>query len=601
MGPLTFRGLAQIGRRLGGLVGLWFVASGSLAGAELTLMVEPRWRQEALTVPSAAVTNDAGHVLRFTRFAALLSEVTLVRANGDAVRLEGQFGALDAESGRLAFTLHGVPDGDYAGLEFRIGLAPGVNHGDPGRWPAGHALNPLVNGLHWNWQGGYVFAALEGTWLDGATQRGFLYHLATDERVMAVRFQARYDVRGDTGISLALNLARVLAAHPLQAGDAGESTHSSPGDLLAPQLANSLERAWFWLSSGPRTPPRPVSTTGDASTVTAGAAATPYAFVVPAGFPQPALPTDNALTQEGIALGAALFRDPRLSGPGNQSCASCHNAAHAFSDTVAVSLGAEGRPGKRNAMPLFNLAWSATYGWDGRQTRLRDQALAAWVHEDEMHGDPTAAVAVLSRDPTVRTRVTAAFGSPELTVERATLALEQFLLSLVAADSTFDRAVEGRATLTAEEQRGFELFALESDPARGRRGGDCFHCHGGRLFTDSVWRNNGLDLVPGDPGRAGVTGVTSDLGRFKTPSLRNVALTAPYGHDGRFATLEDVVAHYDHGVRRSATLDPNLAKHPDAGLGLSAEDQRALVAFLRTLTDLPPTTPAAPAGGSPSI
>lgn len=151
-------------------------------------------------------------------------------------------------------------------------------------------------------------------------------------------------------------------------------------------------------------------------------------------------------------------------------------------------------------MPLFNLAWSPAYGWDGRQPRLRDQALAAWVHVDEMHGEPVASVAVLSRDVTVRHQVAAAFGTPELTVERAILALEQFLLSLVAADSTFDRAADGRAALTVEEQRGFELFALESDPARGRRGGDCFHCHGGRLFTDSAWRNNGLDPVASDPG-----------------------------------------------------------------------------------------------------
>ena len=600
MDPLTFRSRLEGGRLLRTLGGLCLAAAGSLSGADLTLTVEPRWRQEALAVPSGPVTNDTGQVLHVTRFAALLSEVSLVRVNGDTVRLEGQFGSLDAAGGRLAFTLRGVPDGEYAGLEFRIGLAPDVNHGDPGRWPARHALNPLVNGLHWNWQGGYVFAALEGTWLDGATHRGFLYHLATDERIMAVRFQARYEVRGDTGVALALNLARVLAAHPLKPGDAGESTHSAPDDLLAPELAAALERAWFWLSSGPSALSRSASAPPGAPAVPASPEVTPYAFVVPAGFPQPALPVDNALTHEGIALGAALFNDARLSGPGNQSCASCHDAARAFSDAVAISLGADGRPGSRNAMPLFNLAWSPAYGWDGRQPRLRDQALAAWVHVDEMHGEPVASVAVLSRDVTVRHQVAAAFGTPELTVERAILALEQFLLSLVAADSTFDRAVDGRATLTAEEQRGFELFALESDPARGRRGGDCFHCHGGRLFTDSAWRNNGLDPVASDPGRAGVTGVSSDLGRFKTPSLRNVALTAPYGHDGRFATLEEVVAHYDHGVRRTATLDPNLAKHLDAGLGLSAEDQRALVAFLRTLTELPPVTSPAPAGAAPS-
>jgi hypothetical protein len=347
MDPLTFRSRLEGGRLLRTLGGLCLAAAGSLSGADLTLTVEPRWRQEALAVPSGPVTNDTGQVLHVTRFAALLSEVSLVRVNGDTVRLEGQFGSLDAAGGRLAFTLRGVPDGEYAGLEFRIGLAPDVNHGDPGRWPARHALNPLVNGLHWNWQGGYVFAALEGTWLDGATHRGFLYHLATDERIMAVRFQARYEVRGDTGVALALNLARVLAAHPLKPGDAGESTHSAPDDLLAPELAAALERAWFWLSSGPSALSRSASAPPGAPAVPASPEVTPYAFVVPAGFPQPALPVDNALTHEGIALGAALFNDdPRLSGPGNQSCASCHDAARAFSDAVAVSLGAEGRPGK---------------------------------------------------------------------------------------------------------------------------------------------------------------------------------------------------------------------------------------------------------------
>ena len=123
------------------------------------------------------------------------------------------------------------------------------------------------------------------------------------------------------------------------------------------------------------------------------------------------------------------------------------------------------------------------------------------------------------------------------------------------------------------------------DPARGRRGADCFHCHGGALFTDYGYKNNGLDLVSLDAGRSRVSEKESDRGKFKTPSLRNVALTAPYMHDGRFASLEEVVAHYDHGVQRAAALDPNLAKHPDDGLKLTADERRELVAFLRTLTD----------------
>ncbi len=306
---------------------------------------------------------------------------------------------------------------------------------------------------------------------------------------------------------------------------------------------------------------------------------------MPAGFPQPALPADNLPTAAGVALGRALFRDPRLSGNGSQSCASCHAPEKAFSDSVALSRGAEGALGKRNAMPLFNLASSPSYAWDGSQPRIRDQALAAWTNPIEMHADPARVAAALARDEVLAQKFSAAFGSGEITPERITLALEQFLLMEIAADSRFDRSLRGEVELSADEKRGFELFMMEYDPARGRRGADCFHCHGGALFSDYAFKHNGLDRVSADAGRAIVTGSATDHGKFKTPSLRNVALTAPYMHDGRFATLEEVVAHYDHGVQRAATLDPNLAKHPDAGLELSPADQRALVAFLRALTD----------------
>ncbi len=203
-----------------------------------------------------------------------------------------------------------------------------------------------------------------------------------------------------------------------------------------------------------------------------------------------------------------------------------------------------------------------------------------------MHADLARIVATLACDVALAEKFRGAFGTAEITPERAALALEQFLLVQVSADSRFDRALRGGAALSADEKHGFELFAPEFDPARGRRGADCFHCHGGALFTDFAMKNNGLDLVAADAGRAIVTGAATDCGKFKTPSLRNVALTAPYMHGGRFATLEEVVAHYDHGVQRAANLDPNLAKHPHAGLELSSPDQRALVALLRALTDL---------------
>ena len=145
--------------------------------------------------------------------------------------------------------------------------------------------------------------------------------------------------------------------------------------------------------------------------------------------------------------------------------------------------------------------------------------------------------------------------------------------------------LRGEDNFTADEQRGFELFSTEYDPRRGQFGADCFHCHGGPLFQSQSYANNGLDEKFADAGRGKITGKISDDGKFAVPSLRNAALTAPYMHDGRFATLEEVVEHYTTGVNRSATLDPNLAKHPDGGVPLSAADKRTLVAFLKTLTD----------------
>jgi cytochrome c peroxidase len=168
---------------------------------------------------------------------------------------------------------------------------------------------------------------------------------------------------------------------------------------------------------------------------------------------------------------------------------------------------------------------------------------------------------------------------------RIAKALEQFLLTLVSQDSRFDRAARKVAELTESEKRGLRLFVTEFDPKRGLRGADCFHCHGGTLFTSQQFANNGLELSIDDLGRMAVTKNAADRGKFKTPSLRNIARTAPYMHDGRFATLEEVVEHYSSGVRRTDTLDPNLAKHPEGGIQLTTEEKADLVDFLKTLTD----------------
>ncbi|MBC8041170.1 MAG: cytochrome C peroxidase [Opitutaceae bacterium] len=550
--------------------------------ADVTLAWRPVAGAEPVTLNAAAPVKIGANTLTLTRVSALVSSVAFVRSDGSFAQMDGQFGALALDQGRAGVTLRGVPAGRYIGLQFLIGVRPEVNHADPGLWAAGHALNPLVNELHWSWQGGYVFLALEGHYrrADG-TQGGWSLHLATDPRLMLVELPHPLEITGDTTLTLDLDLARVLAGVTLSP-EQGDATHSRPGDKLADQLVQNVPGAFRVAAVAPTL--KPIATAAGTS-ARPPSAGTPLAFLVPPGFPQVSLPADNPLTAEGVALGKKLFLDPRLSGNGGQSCASCHHETRAFSDKVPLSLGIDGLPGERNAMPLFNLAWNPAYAWDGDKPRIRDQVLAAITNPVEMHAEPAQVVAVLAKDDALGADFLAAFGTREITAARLGLALEQFLLTLIAADSKFDRAMRGETSLSEDEKQGFAFFATEYDPAHGLRGADCFHCHGGVLFSDYAYKNNGLDLVAADTGRMKVTKQAADRGKFKTPSLRNVALTAPYMHDGRFATLEDVVTHYDHGVKRPENLDPNLAKHPDAGLQLTAVEQRQLVAFLRTLTD----------------
>jgi cytochrome c peroxidase len=316
-----------------------------------------------------------------------------------------------------------------------------------------------------------------------------------------------------------------------------------------------------------------------------GAGATPYRFTFSQFFPRPDMPRDNPLTEEGVELGRRLFLDTRLSANHAQSCASCHRPGAAFSDDRPVSRGADGAEGTRNAMPLLNLAWKSSFFWDGRAATLREQVLQPITNPVEMHETLSNVTAKLAADPEYPAMFARAFGPGKITADRVARALEQFLLTRVSYDSKFDRVLNGQAKLTDEEQHGFELFHTEYDPAHGQYGADCFHCHGGPLFRSQDFANNGLDAEPADAGRGAVTGRAGDRGKFAVPSLRNVELTGPYMHDGRFQTLEEVVEHYCTGMKRSATLDPNLAKHPDGGVPLSAGDKRALVAFLKTLTD----------------
>lgn len=303
---------------------------------------------------------------------------------------------------------------------------------------------------------------------------------------------------------------------------------------------------------------------------------------------------DNPLTVEGVKLGRMLFYEKNLSKDGSISCASCHKQENAFSDPRQFSEGVGGLKGKRQAMAIFNTAWHTNeFFWDGRAHLLRDQALKPIQDPVEMNETLENMVAKLESDKNYTDQFIRAFGDGEVSAERVSLALEQFMNSIVSNRSKYDRFLAGEATLTDSEERGRVLFFAEYNPGFPEvSGADCAHCHGGNNFDNNRYMNNGLDeeATQTDIGREKVSGSPEDRAKFKVPSLRNVALTAPYMHDGRFTTLEEVVAHYDHGIKSSPTVDPALAYTAQTGLMLTVQDKADLIAFLKTLTDEPLTT-----------
>ncbi len=320
---------------------------------------------------------------------------------------------------------------------------------------------------------------------------------------------------------------------------------------------------------------------------------TPFALQIPAGMPQPALPEDNPLTVEGILLGRQLFYDPILSLDSSQSCSSCHNPSFGFTDNGSIhSTGVDGSIGDRNSMPLHNLAWHHSFFWDGRAPSLREQSLQPISNPIEMKENVVRVVEKLQRQPRYQSSFKAAFGEDVVTPERMGLAMEQFMLTILSGgESKFDRFVAGLENFTTEEELGLQLFNGESNPNSPSPGGDCFHCHGGALFTNHKFMNNGLDSALTDLGLGGISGRATDEGKFKVPSLRNVAYTAPYMHDGRFQTLEQVINFYNTGVHPSSpNLDPSMVGFIQVhsgtqGLNLTLVQRQALVAFLNTLTD----------------
>ncbi|MDG1158875.1 MAG: cytochrome c peroxidase [Flavobacteriales bacterium] len=317
--------------------------------------------------------------------------------------------------------------------------------------------------------------------------------------------------------------------------------------------------------------------------------ASPYTIQHPNHFPPPLLPADNPLTVQGVKLGKMLFHETLLSADNSQACASCHLQANAFSDPLQFSIGVQGLPGERHSMSVFNMAWNNNgFFWDGRAPELRDQAILPILDELEMDETLENVIEKLGAEENYRHQFIRAFGSEEITAEKIALALEQFMFSIVSVDSKYDRFLQGTEELTESEERGRLLFFAEYNPFFPEdSGADCAHCHSGINFENDQYMNNGLDSEAEitDEGRKNVTGLDEDRARFKVTSLRNIAESAPYMHDGRFNTLEEVIAHYNEGIQASNSVDPAILATSETGLMLTDQDIQDLIAFLHTLSD----------------
>ncbi len=319
---------------------------------------------------------------------------------------------------------------------------------------------------------------------------------------------------------------------------------------------------------------------------------TPYFLDIPSNFPPMPIPENNPMTQEGVLLGRYLFWEKKMSINNNQSCGSCHNPQFNFSDDgLQFSEGSDpGNFGDRNSMALVNLGWGSFFFWDGRAATLEDQVFGPVVNPLEMNETWPNVEAKLQADPLYPPMFEAAFGTDQIDSVLVSKAIAQFMRTLISGNSKYDKFIRGEipfSDFTQAEQDGFFLFDLEGGPPPlGQNGADCFHCHNKQdmMFAVNDLRNNGLDSIFTDIGYGDVTGDPNDNGKFKIPSLRNVEFSDPYMHDGRFATLEEVVDHYDSGGLPSATVS-EFMKYTDGGLSLPPADKAAIIAFLKTLSD----------------
>ena len=315
-----------------------------------------------------------------------------------------------------------------------------------------------------------------------------------------------------------------------------------------------------------------------------------YVFNYPANFGNRInIPADNPTTKQGVYLGRLLFYEKKLSANNTISCSSCHQQEKAFTDGKALSQGFDHVPTQRNSMSLTNLLWTRKFFWDGRAEGLEEQAETPLTGAHEM-GQPLATAA---QKISVTTGYPALFklvyGDETITGDRIVKAIAQFERTLISCNSRYDQYLKGTYQPTPRELAGMNLFMTGPQPEQGIRGANCIHCHGGVKTYLELFHNNGLDIEPKDNGIEILTGMASDRGRFKVPTLRNIALTAPYMHDGRFASLGEVLDHYSDHLKASASLSTVFRGESNeingTSLKLKPEEKKQVIAFLNMLTD----------------
>ncbi len=288
---------------------------------------------------------------------------------------------------------------------------------------------------------------------------------------------------------------------------------------------------------------------------------TPFNINYPESFPFMVFDDDNPLTEEGVTLGRMLYYDSLLHPRGEMACADCHQQAFSFSSGDAV-------------LPHINLGWNKTFLWNGKISGNIEDIMLFEV-EDFFETD----VSKFNDNETYRQMFYEAFGVEEINSTHISRAIAQFVRTMVSYESRYDKVFLPGSTgyFTDSELNGYDIFNTEK--------GDCFHCHGGILFTDNLFHNNGLDIDPSENGLSEITGNPLDKGKFKTPTLRNISLTAPYMHDGRYETLEEVIDFYSEGLHISPTIDPLMKQANNGGIQLTPQEKTDLIAFLKMLTD----------------